>query len=121
MSNIAHVITGTLSATIAIAVIAGWQHLHPSAPVVKVDIIGIVTAQQKTLAAQLKPGMDKAAQAAIIDQASRFGKRLDMALTQVSEECKCTIINSVAIIKDAPAGGTRDYTQRVTELIASAK
>ncbi len=75
--------------------------------VAKVDIIGIVTSQQKSLAAQLKPGMDEKAQAALIDQASRFGKQLDVALAQVVDECKCTLINAAAIVRDAPSGATR--------------
>ena len=82
----------------------------------KVDIIGIVTAQQKSLSAQMKPGMDQKAQAEIIESASRFGRLLDAALTQVAGECQCTLINAAAIIKDAPAGATPDYTQRVSAL-----
>ena len=117
MSLTAHIATGAISAAVTIFTIAGWQHYHPTAPVAKVDILSIVNAQQKLLAAQLRPGMDRAAQAAVLDQAARFGKRLDAALTQVSEECKCTILNSATIIKDAPTGGTRDYSPRVNELL----
>ena len=120
MPNFAHFVTGTIAATAAIAFMAGWQHYHPAPMMAKVDIIGIVTAQQKNLAAQMKPGMDQKAQAEIIESASRFGKRLDVALTQVASECKCTIINSAAIIKDSPSS-TYDYTQRVRELVLSDK
>jgi len=120
MSTFAHFVTGTISATAAIAVMTGWQHFHPAPMMAKVDIIGIVTSQQKSLAAQMKPGMDQKAQAEIIESAARFGKRLDVALTQVASECKCTIINSAAIIKDSPST-TFDYTQRVRELALSDK
>ncbi len=120
MPTFAHFVTGTIAATAAIAVMAGWQHFHPAPMMAKVDIIGIVTSQQKSLAAQMKPGMDQKAQAEIIESASRFGKRLDVALTQVASECKCTIINSAAIIKDSPST-TYDYTQRVRELALSDK
>jgi len=118
MSIFAHFVTGAVAATAAIVVMAGWQHFHPAPMVAKVDIIGIVTSQQKTLAAQMKPGMDQKAQAEIIESASRFGKNLDVALTQVASECKCTLINSAAIIKDSPST-TFDYTQRVRELALS--
>lgn len=120
MSTFAHLVTGTVAATAAIVAMAGWQHFHPVPMMAKVDIIGIVTAQQKSLAAKMKPGMDQKAQAEIIESASRFGKNLDVALTQVASECKCTLINSAAIIKDAP-GTTYDYTQRVRQLALSDK
>lgn len=120
MSTFAHFVTGTVAATAAIVAMAGWQHFHPAPMMAKVDIIGIVTAQQKSLAAQMKPGMDQKAQAEIIESASRFGKNLDVALTQVASECKCTLINSAAIIKDSP-GTTYDYTQRVRQLALSEK
>lgn len=121
MSILAHTTTGAIAATVAIAVMAGWQHFHPVAPVAKVDIIGIVTSQQKSLAAQLKPGMNEKAQAALIDQASHFGKQLDAALAQVVAECQCTLINAAAIVRDAPSGATRDYSVRVSELAQGKK
>lgn len=116
MSISAHIITGVVSVTVAIAVFAGWQHYHPAPRMAKVDIIGIVTSQQNSLSALMKPGMDQKAQAEIIESASRFGKLLDAALTQVASECQCTLINAAAIIKDAPAGVTADYTRRVSAL-----
>jgi len=120
MSIRAHVITGVVSTVIAIAVLAGWQYYKPAPTMSKVDIISIVTNQQKALSAKMKPGMDEKAQAELIASAARFGKQLDAALTQVASECKCTIINSAAIIKDSPTA-THDYTQRVTDLIAGSK
>lgn len=116
MSIQAHLTTFVLSVTVSIATMAVWQHFHVPPNMAKVDIIGIVTAQQKTLSAQMKPGMDQKAQAAIIESASRFGKQLDAALTQVASECNCAIINAAAIIKDAPSNRTADYTQRVNTL-----
>lgn len=121
MSRLAHLITGTVSAAVAIVVTAGWQHFRPAPSMAKVDIIGIVTLQQQKLAAQMKPGMDQKAQADIIESASRFGTQLEAAMTQVSRECNCTLINAAAIVKDAPAGLMRDYTQRVTELATGKK
>lgn len=117
MSKVAYFVTGTISVVVAVAVIAGWQHWHPASPLAKVDIIGIVTSQQKSLSAQLKPGMDEKAQAALIAQASAFGKQLDAALKQVTGECQCTLINAAAIVMDAPSGAARDYSARVRELI----
>jgi len=121
MSLRTHITTGILAAAFAIGSIAGWNHFHSSDPVAKVDILGIVTSQQKSLAAKLKPGMDEKSQAALIDQATRFGKQLDAALAQVASECRCTLINSAAIVRDAPSGALRDYTQRVTELAQDRK
>ncbi len=121
MSVFAHITTGAIAASLAIASIAGWLHFHPSGPVAKVDIIGIVTAQQKSLAAKLKPGMDEKAQSELINQASRFGKQLDSALAQVADECRCTLLNSAAVVRDAPSGALRDYTQRVAELAQDNK
>lgn len=121
MSILAHLTTGVIAATVAITSMIGWQHFHSAAPIAKVNIFGIVTAQQKSLAAQLKPGMDEKAQTALIDQASRFGNQLDVALAQVASECKCTLINAAAIVRDAPSGATRDYTSRVTELATGQK
>ena len=121
MSLRTHITTGTLAAAFAIGSIAGWNNFHSSDPVAKVDILGIVTSQQKSLAAKLKPGMDEKSQAALIDQATRFGKQLDAALAQVASECRCTLINSAAIVRDAPSGALRDYTQHVTELAQDRK
>ncbi len=118
MPTFAHFVTGVVATTAAIAAMGGWQHFNPSPAMAKVDIIGIVSMQQRSLAAQMKPGMDQKAQAGIIESASRFGKNLDVALTQVASECKCTLINSAAIIKDSPST-TYDYTQRVRELALS--
>ena len=115
MTTFAHIITGMVAATTAIMAVAVWQHFHPAPSLAKVDIVGIVSSQQKAFAAQLKPGMDQKAQAAIIQAASQFGKNLDAALTSVAGECKCTIINSAAIIKDSP-NAIHDYTQRVRDL-----
>lgn len=117
MSSASHLVSGTISAVVAVAVIAGWQYWHPASPLAKVDIIGMVTSQQKSLSAQLKPGMDEKAQAALIAQASAFGKQLDAALKQVAGECQCTLINAAAIVMDAPSGAARDYSARVSELI----
>lgn len=117
----AHIVSGVTSAALAVSFMALWQHYHPSPTLAKVDIYGIVNAQQKSLAAQMKPGMDPKAQAAIIDAASRFGKQLDSALNQVSADCKCTIINAAAIIKDSPTNRIVDYTQRVDALVAEKK
>ena len=117
----AHIITGTLSAAVAIATVAFWLNFHGTPTLAKVDIIGIVTAQQKSLSAQMKPGMDQKAQAAIIEAAARFGKQLDAALTQVASECQCTIINAAAIIKDSPTKRIFDYTQRVNTLATGGK
>ena len=121
MSTLAHIITGVISATAAIATMSVWQHFHVPPNMAKVDIIGIVTTQQKSLSAQMKPGMDQKAQAAIIESAARFGKQLDAALTQVAAECNCTIINAAAIIKDSPANRIFDYTQRVDTLATGQK
>lgn len=116
MSIQAHITTLVISVTVSIATMAVWQHYHPAPIMAKADIMGILLAQQKSLSAQMKPGMDQKAQAAIIESASRFGKQLDAALTQVAAECNCTIINSAAIVKDAPSNRTVDYTQRVNAL-----
>jgi hypothetical protein len=121
MSKIAHITTGVVSAVLALSAIIVWNHFHPAGTVAKVDIIGIVTAQQKSLAAKLKPGMDEKAQSELINQASRFGKQLDSALAQVADECRCTLLNSAAVVRDAPAGALRDYTQRVAELAQDKK
>lgn len=115
MTTIAHIITGTVSATVAIVAIAGWQHYHPVSAMGKVDILGIVAAQQQSLTAKMKPGMDAKAQADIIQSASNFGKSLDVALTAIASECKCTIINAAAVIKDAP-NAIPDYTANVRAL-----
>ena len=96
MSLRTHITTGTLAAAFAIGSIAGWNHFHSSDSVAKVDILGIINSQQKSLAARLKPGMDEKAQTALIDEAARFGKKLDAALAQVVSECRCTLLNSAS-------------------------
>lgn len=121
MSKIAHISTGVVSAVLAFSATLVWNHFHLSSPVAKVDIIGIVTSQQKSLAAKLKPGMDEKAQSELINQASRFGKQLDLALAQVADECRCTLLNSAAVVRDAPSGALRDYTKRVAELAQDNK
>ena len=120
MPAFAHFVTGVVATTAAIAAMGGWQHFNPSPAMAKVDIIGIVSMQQKSLAAQMKPGMDEKSQAAIIESASRFGRQLDAALAQVASECACTIINAAAVIRDSPKAAMADYTERV-KLLVSAK
>ena len=116
MKGLGHIATGVISAVTAFMAVQGWQHYHPSQSIGKVNILGIVTDQQKILAAQLKPGMDEKAQSALIAQASQFGKQLDSALAKVATECNCTLINGAAIVRDAPAGVMPDYSARVAEL-----
>lgn len=117
MKGIGHLVTGVISTATAILAVLGWQHYHPSQSIAKVNIIGIVTAQQKNLSGQLKPGMDEKAQSALIAQASQFGKQLDSALGKVAAECNCTLINAAAIVRDAPGGALPDYSARVEELL----
>lgn len=121
MSKVAHFVTGGIAVVSAVAVIAGWQHWHASSQFGKVDIIGMVTAQQKSLSAQLRPGMDEKAQSALVAQATEFGKQLEVALKKVSGECNCTLINAAAVVMDAPSGSMRDYSSRVNELIQAKK
>jgi len=115
MPNYTHLATGVAAAITAVLMMIGWQHFNPQPTMAKVDIIGIIAAQQKHLEAQMKPGMDEKAQAAVIESASSFGRKLDSALKRVSAECRCTLLNSVAIVKDAPAA-IHDYTERLRQL-----
>ncbi len=112
--------TGLISTLVSIFFMLAWLHYHPAQRIGKVDVLSILQAQQKQLESQVKPGMDEAAQKALIASATLFGKNLDLALGKVSAECGCVLLNSAAIVKDPSGSVLSDYTDRV-RMIMSAR
>jgi hypothetical protein len=65
----------------------------------KVDIGRLVAQQQQSLVQRIKPGLDAQEQAKLFEEAKAFGLRLDLALDQASQECRCALINTAALLK----------------------
>lgn len=112
-----HLITGLVTLTVGSLVAATWwvkeQDLSPR--FARVDIGRVVAKQQQSLVERVKPGIDAQEQSRIFEDAKAFGNRLDVALDQVSRDCRCALINSAALLK-AGSGAIPDLTGQVESI-----
>lgn len=101
----------------------GWMGmaLHASSPANRpVDMGGMFEEQKKSLAEKIKPGMSEQEQKAIFQSAGAYATRVEGALTVLSKECGCAVMNSAAILglpPEANATGIPDLTPRLRELV----
>ena len=111
--------TGFLSVLVSCALGLAWIHSHPVPRLVRVDVGSLFEEQKKTLVARLKPGMTEDEQKAIFKVAADYGKQIDVALSTLANECKCAVLNSVALVRtpESSETGIADATDRVRQLL----
>lgn len=116
----AHLVTWLLAVLSACTVGAAWIHTHPWPRMVRVDMGGLFDEQKKALAERIKPGMSDEEQKALFQSAADYASRIDAALTTLSAECGCVVVNSAALLRlpEAGAPGIPDMTARMRELVA---
>ena len=96
--------TQTLTVLLTLLVGAGlmalWLHFRPlEIPrLARVDIGTLVAQQQQALVQRIEPGMSADDQGRLFDDAKAFGVRLDVALDQLAQECRCALINTAAVL-----------------------
>ncbi len=106
-----------LSFPAAIGAVLAYHVLVAPRPVGMVDAAGLwKSGQSATAQALVRPeSTDEQRRAALVD-AQRFGERLQTALNQVAEECRCVLVTSSAVL----AGKAPDYTGSVARRLAVA-
>lgn len=79
--------------------------------------------QKKALADRIKPGMSEQEQKALFQSATDYANRVEGALTALTKECGCAVLNSAALLRvpDAADPGLPDMTWRVRELVTVQK
>lgn len=109
-----------LSVVVSCAIGYVWLRAHPSPRLVRVDVGSLFEEQKKTLATRLKPGMTEEEQKAIFLVAADYGKQVDEALNTIANECRCGVLNTVALIRmpEVAETGIPDATDRVRQLLA---
>lgn len=116
----AYVITWAVSVLSAALVGWAWLYTHPAPRIVRVDMGGMFEEQKKSLAEKINPGMSEQEQKAIFQSAGAYATRVEGALTVLSKECGCAVMNSAAILRlppEANATGIPDLTPRLRELV----
>lgn len=94
-------------------------HFRPpeSPPLARIDLASLVARQQQALMERVTPGMAADAQQTLFEEARAFGRRLDVALDEVAQECRCALIHSAALLKVSPESAIPDLTAQVAELV----
>lgn len=115
----AHIITWAVSVLSAAVLGGAWLYTHPAPRIVRVDMGGMFEEQKKSLAEKIKPGMSEQEQKALFQSAGEYAGRVEAALTALSKECGCAVMNSAAILRlpEANATGIPDLTSRLRELV----
>ncbi len=115
----AHIITWAVSVLSAVLVGGAWIYTHPQPRIVRVDMGGMFEEQKKSLAEKIRPGMTEQEQKALFQLAGEYASRVEAALSALSRECGCVVMNSAAILRlpDATATGIPDMTPRLRELV----
>lgn len=110
----AHFLTGVITLMIGAVLLAIvlHQYLLEIPRLARVDVGRLVAQQQQALVQKIKPGLDAQEQAKLFEEAKAFGARLDGALDQVSQECRCALINTAALLKTTDSR-IPDLTEKV--------
>lgn len=114
-----HIITWAVSVLSAAMVGWAWIYTHPAPRIVRVDMGGMFEEQKRNLAEKIKAGMSEQEQKALFQSAGDYAGRVETALTVLSKECGCAVMNSAAILRlpEANATGIPDLTPRLRELV----
>ena len=114
----AHLLTWLLAVLAACTVGAAWIHTHTWPRMARVDMGSLFDEQKQVLAERIKPGMSDEEQKALFQSATDYASRVDAALTSLSMECGCVLVNSAALLRlpETGAPGIPDMTARVREL-----
>lgn len=111
---------GFVSVFVSCSVGYAWLRANPSPRLVRVDVGSLFEEQKKTLAAKLKPGMSEDDQKAIFLAAADYGKKVDEALSTIANECRCSVLNTAALVRmpEIAETGIPDATDRVRQILA---
>jgi len=115
----AHIITWAVSVLSAAVLAWAWLYTHPAPRIVRVDMGDLFDEQKKRLAGKITPGMSEQDQKALFQSAGEYASKVEAALTTLSKECGCAVMNSAAILRlpEANATGIPDMTLRLRELV----
>lgn len=115
----AHIVTWALSVLSACIVGAAWIHTHPSPRLARVDMGSLFEEQKKALGDRIKPGMSEPEQKALLQSATDYAGQVEAALSALSRECGCAVVNSAAILRlpDGNEAGIADATSRIRQLL----
>jgi len=118
----AHIITWAVSVLSAAMLVWAWLYTHPAPRIVRVDMGGMFEEQKTRLAEKIKPGISEQEQKAIFQSAGEYASKVEAALTTLSKECGCAVMNSAAILRlpEANATGIPDMTLRLRELVGQS-
>ena len=111
------ILTWSLSLLAAGILAAAWIHTHPTPRFVLVDVNRLVREETAAQATALKAENERTQQEAAIRRAAKFGQRLDQAMSQLAEECRCIVINRAAIVAQPGTPLLQDATARVKTLL----
>lgn len=75
--------------------------------------------QKKALGDRIKPGMSEPEQKALLQSATDYAGQVEAALSALSRECGCAVVNSAAILRlpDGNESGIVDATWRIRQLL----
>jgi len=118
----AHIITWAVSVLSAAMLGWAWLYTHPAPRIVRVDMGEMFDEQKKRLAEKITPGMSEPEQKALVHSAGEYASKVEAALTTLSQECRCVVMNSAAILRlpEASATGIPDMTLRLRELVGQS-
>jgi hypothetical protein len=96
-----------------------WLYTHPAPRIVRVDMGEMFDEQKKRLAEKITPGMSEQEQKALFQSAGEYASKVEAALSTLSKECGCVVMNSAAILRlpEANASGIPDMTHRLRDLV----
>lgn len=115
-----YIITWAASVAAACIIGAAWIYTHPSPKMAQVNLRTLVDDEAKRLVSAITPNTPKEEQEKAIRSASMLGQKVDAAISQLSKECGCVIVNSGAIVAqpgNATTAAIPDMTVRVKELL----
>lgn len=116
MSKTLTVILCILAAVIAfsVAVVGLRSNTKPSQQFAIVDLSGVIKESQEDAIKTLTTNTDPVLRQKAMEAAKAFGNKINIAVAQLSEECKCIILLKETVV----SGAVRDLTP---ELVAKLK
>lgn len=113
-----HLYTWFFSVLCATIVGWAWVYTHPAPRYAKIDIKSLVTQETLKLSSQVRPNLSQNDQEKLLADASKIGERVDKAISQVAQECKCIILNSAAVLGGTEKYKIPDLTNRARQILS---
>ncbi len=117
LSLIDFIILSVIAFGIVAATILAMGKYRPEPRFGKFDVSSIVQDRQKELATRVKGNMTEQEKQQLFDDAKNFGPLLDVAIKAASEECKCALFNSAAMLTAPQGSHIVDMTPRIKEIL----